>query len=175
MITDNTKDIDEEMEEIDDMDLIEFEKEDKYYEKFYRSSVDYVNLVFLYLDLKGTIIHTKNFKQHINNNKITKELLIHILSKNSKLDNVKYKTVSILKYNIDLEPEKIKNYIEKNDNLYDYIDVTNYLDDIVYNDTIMFLKNLNSLYIIFYPKRNITASTKKIYIKNRKNKTRKRV
>tara|TARA_B100000073_G_scaffold347374_1_gene361487 strand:- start:3741 stop:4241 length:501 start_codon:yes stop_codon:yes gene_type:complete len=162
--------------ELDESDLINFENEDKYYEKFYKSKVEYVNLVFLYLDLNGNIVHTKNYKQVINNNKITKELLIHILNKNSKLNKIRYKTISILKYNIDLEPEKVRNYIEKNDNLYDYIDVTNYLDDIVYNDSIMFLKDLNSLHIIFYPKKNKIVSTKKIYIKkNRKNKTRKRV
>ena len=161
--------------ELDERDLINFENEDKYYEKFYKSNVKYVNLVFLYLDLDGNIVHTKNYKQNINNNKITKELLIHILNKNSKLNKKKYKTISILKYNIDLEPEKVRSYIEKNDNLYDYIDVTNYLDDIVYNDSIIFLKNLNSLHIIFYPKKNKIVSTKKIYIKNKKNKTRKRV
>ena len=67
--------------ELDESDLINFENEDKYYEKFYKSSVKSVNLVFLYLDLNGNIVHTKNYKQDINNNKITKELLIHILNK----------------------------------------------------------------------------------------------
>lgn len=159
-------------DELNDEWIIDFENEEKYYKKFYQDKITNINLFFVYLNKNNEIIHINKHNQKLIDNTITKELLIHLLNKNSILDKQKYKLFELLQYNITLEPEKINDYIY-DQSKYNYLNITNKLDDIVYEDSIMFLNEINSLYVFYKPRKKSTNYTKKIYLKNKNKKTRK--
>ena len=114
----------------------------------------------------------------IENNKINRDELIYILKKNKEHNNKNHKLISVLQYNIDLEPEDVLNYLKYKEK-YNFLTIVSEINDILWNETINIFKNLNSLHIVYYeePKKK-QSTTKKVYIRNaklkRKKHTRKR-
>ena len=110
-------------------------------------------------------------------NCICREEIIEILIKSSLEDNRKYSLLSILKYNITLEPDEIKHYLS--DYSSNYLNIVKNIDTIYFEKTINMFHDLNDIIIIFYEKSNELKefdpknSTKRIYIRslNSKKKT----
>ena len=111
-ITDN-----EEIADLDTSWINEFEKVDKDYESFYMEKLNYVKITFIYVNKLDEIDRVKEDKIFINNtNIISKEEIIEILKKNSIIENKKFKIITILKYNLDLEPLEVRKFLLNNDN-----------------------------------------------------------
>ena len=167
---------DEELEDSSWMNLLEEEEKD--YKSFYKENIDVIKLFFTYVDSDNKIYYIKKDNLLIDNNTIGKEELIHLLKKNKNHNNKQHKLISILQYNIDLEPDDVLNYLKFKEK-YNFLTIVSQINDILWNDTISIFKNLNSLHIVYYeePKKK-SSSTKKVYIRNtklkRKKHTRKR-
>jgi hypothetical protein len=78
----------------------------------------------------------------------------------------------MLKYNFDLEPTEVRNFLLNNNNDYpDYLSVVKDVDEIAWNRTISMFQDLNNLFIIFYENEKIkmqqqktdATKTKRIY------------
>ena len=81
--------------------------------------------------------------------------------------------ISILQYNLDLEPEEVLNYLQYKEK-YNFLTIVSKINNILWNDTISLFKNLNSLHIIYYEEPiKKSSNTKKVYIRNRKLKRKK--
>jgi len=161
----------DEEREIDISWINEFEKIDKDYESLYMDDVMNIMLHFVYINKEDEIekIIEKRFLLR-EKNKITKEELIGILKSHCFLDKKKHSISTILKYNIDLQPQDIRNFlIDKNSET--YLKVVRNIDDILLNRSISMFQDLNDLFIFFYEKKvggNI-KQTKRIYLtKNNK-------
>jgi|MDSZ01.2.fsa_nt_gb hypothetical protein len=153
----------------------EFEKEDEPYKDFYKEQQENMNVYFIYINSDNEIVRTKKEKFILENNKITKTLLIEILKKNMIVKNKKYKPISLIKYNMLLEPDEVQEYIYNSDS-YDFMFIETIIDDIHWDKTISLFQNINSLHILFYEKKKSGAKTKKIYIhKPSRKKTRKKL
>ena len=109
-------------------------------------------------------------------NKILDKTELIFLLKNNKIHNQKkHKLISILQYNIDLAPEDLGSYL-KNQEDFNFLTVKSSLNELKWNDTITFFKDLNSLHIIYYEeKKKSSKNTKKIYIRNLNRKSRKKL
>jgi hypothetical protein len=103
-------------------------------------------------------------------NKILREEIIGILKNNSIDNNTSYGLLSILKYNIVLEPDEIKNYLIDN-NTNSYLSVIKNIDTIIFDKSISMFHDLNDLIFVFYEKskelvkKNLNNTTKKIYLR----------
>jgi len=79
--------------------------------------------------------------------------------------------LSILKYNIVLEPDEVKLYLN-NANGEDYLSIMKNIDGVVFNKSINMFHDLNDLILIFYEKSlelkkpNANNTTKKIYLRS---------
>ena len=87
-----------------------------------------------------------------------------------------YTVLSILKYNIDIEPADVAYYIKNNvekDETYDFLKSVKNIDAIPLNKSISMFQDLNDIIIIFYEKlindkiddARQHTHTKRIYIK----------
>ena len=66
-----------------DADWIEeFNNKEKAYEDFYNKPVENIRIVFLYINGKNELISSKKFKLDIQNETISKNMLINLLKKN---------------------------------------------------------------------------------------------
>ena len=153
------------------MDVLEKEEED--YKSFYKENIDIVKIFYTYVDSNNKIYYVKKDNLLIENNKINRDELIYILKKNKQNNKKNHKLISVLQYNIDLEPEEVLNYLKYKEN-YNFLTVLSKINDILWNDTISIFKNLNSLHVIYYEEPvKKSNNTKKVYIRNRKLKRKK--
>ena len=170
-------DIDNDNDDINFDWIDDFNKDDENYKIFYKNIIDILNINIIYINTDNEIEKITREKLKLKtNNILSKEELIYIIKKNITPDNnstislrtAKYKLLSILLYNVTVEPKDIN---KNNDN--NYLKTVNYLNDIVLENTIEYFKNLNTIYILFYENKNSPSynKTKRISI-NKVKKTR---
>jgi len=158
---------------IDDEWINEYKHEEEKYDIFYKKEVTSIKLFFIYISSHDEIEKIIKDKYNIINKSISKKELTEIIKEHAtranktdankadanKADtNKAYILNSIFKYNITLKPDEIEDFIN-NENEYenDYMSNISLQDDdeefqdILFENTIDFLKDLNAIYI-FYTK-----------------------
>lgn len=162
---------------LDDDWINNFHNIDNMYKDFYKDDLYFINLRILYINRENNIDKIKNepFLMTKPNN-ITREEIIQILKKNTIDNNRRYSLLSMLRYNINLEPDEIKNYLKK-DNPDQYLSIIKNIDSITFDKSIHMFHDLNDLILIFYEKssevktKDPNNSTKKIYLQSNNKKT----
>jgi len=160
---------DEELHDLDDSWLVEFENIDNDYKYFYKENINSVKIHCLYINKNNCLEKIKEETILLNkSNVLSKEEIIEILKRNNKENHIRYSLMHILKYNIDLEPihlkSFLKNNIENNTVKMDYLTTIKTLDNILFQPTIYMFQDLTDIFILFYEPNNKTI-TKKIFIK----------
>lgn len=157
--------------DLDDEWINEFEKIDKVYEDFYKDDLYYINLRVIYVNRENEIDKIKNETFLLTNkNNISYEEILGILKRNSIDNERKYSLLSILRYNIILEPDDVKNYLLNKENQ-NYLSVIKNIDAISFEKSINMFHDLNDVILIFYEKsneivrRDTNNKTKKIYLR----------
>lgn len=165
-----------------------FEKSDKLYQDFYKDDVYYANLQFIYLNRSNEIDKIKQETFLMTTpNLISREEIIGILKKNLIEDDKRYTLLSILRYNIILDVEDVKNFVIKKNSLLltdNFLTVIKNIDAISFKKTINMFQDLNELIFVLYEKTRVMNMnnnntndtnhnniTKKIYLKNTNKKT----
>lgn len=184
MIKDFEEDIIE--EEIDTSWIDNFKKDNETYSDFYTEEVTNITLFFIYINNKNDVENLSRDLMILDRkNTVMRDLLIQIIKQNQIHNNNKYKLISLLKYNIDIEPEEIYNFINnKDDSSFSkrFFIQEKYLNDIIYKNTINIFQDLNSLFFIYKEtspiannkSNNINNITKKTIVFSQKHKTRRR-
>jgi hypothetical protein len=171
--------------ELNDEWINTFEKTDKLYQDFYKDDLYYVNLKFCYVNRNNELdkIKEESFLMS-NKNCITREEILQILKKTTVENEIKYSLLSILRYNITLDADDIKNFIiyssENNENSEtsenSFLKTINNIDAIPFEKTINMFQDLNELIFIYYEKSpelkkvDPNNSTKKVFLKTNTNK-----
>ena len=154
-----------------------FEKTEELYQDFYKDDLYYINLKFIYVSRSNDIEKIKQESFLMSRpNHISREEILQILKRSITDDDRKYSLLSILKYNITLDAEEVKNFVLNEDNEYieerSYLKVIKNIDAITLEKTINMLHDLNDIILVFYEKSNELkevnphTSTKKIYIRS---------
>lgn len=165
------------MEELLDLDttiIDEFEKDDELYNDFYKDKIEQINLYILYVDNNNDLFHIKKDTATLNNGKLEKDDLKNLIRQYIKYQNKKYRLISLLKWNITIEPEEISDYL-RNERKFDFIKSIRNINSVEFEDSINLFHNLNSLYLVFHERWKLLENkTKKVYINKKltKNKTR---
>lgn len=140
-------------ESLDNEWINEFEKEDKDYKDFYNEDLQFLKIHSIYISQKNEIEQIKEEKMFFNDcpNKISKEYLLGILKNNAFNCGKRYSILSILKYNISLQSQDIKNYIRTKESQ-SFLSLIKNIDDISFEKTINMFQDLNELILLFYEK-----------------------
>jgi len=148
-------------EKLDESWIIDFEKIDDVYSKYYKSDIYFIKISYLYVDKENELFKIKEevfFMQ--NPNIVSREELISIIKKSSVLNNKRFSLLSLLKYNINIDPQNIKNFLIYSNNFVSnyeedkYITILKNIDEIVFDKTINMYHDLNNIIIIYYEKNN---------------------
>jgi hypothetical protein len=144
-----------------------------------------IYISFIYINKTNEIEEISREKYKLNKiNFIAKEELTNILKNyiSSHSDNIKtYTITSILKYNINLFSEdEVNEYLSNNFEIdtIPFLTTIKQISDIHLQPSLPIFKELNELFIIFYENIEIklfNKKTKKIYLKNIKNNSRKNI
>lgn len=164
----------EEQLDLDTTIIDEFEKDDELYNDFYKDKIEQINLYILYVDNNNDLFHIKKDTATLNNGKLEKDDLKNLIRQYIKYQNKKYRLISLLKWNITIEPEEISDYL-RNEKKFDFIKSIRNINSVEFEDSINLFHNLNSLYLVFHERWKLLENkTKKVYINKKltKNKTR---
>jgi hypothetical protein len=164
--------MDIEYNNLDDEWINEFEKTDKLYQDFYKDDLYYINLRVIYVNRNNEIdkITNESFLLTTKNH-ISREEILGILKKISTNNDRNYSLLSILRYNINLEPDEITNYLTS-DSDNNYLSVIKNIDAITLEKSISMFHDLNDMIFILYEKSkelkkvNPNNNTKRIYLGN---------
>jgi hypothetical protein len=147
----------------------DFENTDKLYQDFYKDDLYYINLRVIYVNRENEIDKIKHDSFLLSNkNIISENEIIGILKKHSIDNERKYSLLSILRYNIILEPDDVKKYLLNKENQ-NYLSVIKNIDDIIFQKSITMFHDLNDIILIFYEKSTEIVknnNTKKIYLRS---------
>ena len=166
-------DIENDLFDIDTSWIKEFETLDNEYKDYYTEDLTFLQVHCIYINKANEIEKISEDKILLKMPGIlSKEEIIGLIKHNLLCNNVKYSLLSILKFNINIDPIYLKTFI-KNKNSPALIG-NNFLQSIKNIDTIKFDKcismfhDLNDLLILFYEKDKSRDAynklTKKIYI-----------
>jgi len=171
----------EEDYEINNKWLKEIKDTEKDYNDFYKEKPTSIKIYYLYVNKENEVsfCKTETYLLHTTNVKyatLNKDTLITIIKKNSFSNNINYKLISLLKYNLDIDPEDVISLsIHKMDGS-EYLSSESVLRDIVFNDTVCIFQDINSLFLVYYEKEkpmaqlhtnaqaHAHAHTRKIYL-----------
>ena len=160
--------------------LEDFKDEEFVYDKYYKESVTSIQLYLLYIKNKE-LIDVDRQSCVVENGTLKKEVILSLIKKyqrnykldNYKLDNYKldnYKLNALLRYNIDLNPEDITDYLNET-NRDRFLTPEKYLDDIHFDDSIAMLQDLNALYFIYVEDSPHLNQTRRIVLSKKIHKT----
>ena len=181
--------MDNDNDNIGDLDLSwiqDFERIDNEYKIYYTEEISFIRIHSIYLNLNNEIEKMREEKILLKTPGILlKEELLSIIKHNSFSNEIKYSLLSILKFNINLEPIHLKTFLRnKNDSIGNtFLHSIKHIDSIKFDKTITMFHDINEILIIFYPKisKNTTPDqkdhnrTKKVFINsNPKKKTKKK-
>ena len=157
--------------DIDNEWVESYKKQEEKYNDYYNEKVTSVKLCFLYINKDKEIVKKSNDKLILPfKSVLDRDQLIQII-KDKKLDNgKKYKIFSLLKYNIDLLPEEIDDFIhEQENNNYSsrFLIQEQHINDIYFTATISVFHSINTLYFLF-KEENIERNQKNKYAQTRK-------
>ena len=192
----NTDMMDTDIMNIDMMDtdwIEEYENEDNSYEMFYPNALSNIKVNILYVNKRNELekVHEKMIYLSIPN-LLKKEEMIRLIKDYDVMDTIKYKLVSLLVYNIDIQHNELKNYLYGAEK-YDFITSLRNIEDYELKPSLKYLEKVNNIYIVFSEEEekkketdntikkirtdnsNITDSSSSSSSSNTKHKTTKRV
>jgi hypothetical protein len=166
--------------EIDNSWVEAYKLQEEKYNEFYNEKVSTIKVFFLYINTENTVVHLTKEMVNLNaNSTLPREQLITLIKENQISNNIKYKLFSLVRYNINLQPEEINAFVEGSANVQGTTNVEgttnvhgttnvygtanvqglpymnkflipeNYIQDIYFTDTISIFQDLNCLYLIF--------------------------
>ena len=173
---------------IEDLDVIwiqEFENLDNEYKSYYTEELSFIRIHSIYVNNDNDIEKLREEKIILKiPGFLQKEELLSIIKHNSYSNDIKYSLLSILKFNINIEPSNLNNFLRSKDKNIGsfFLQSIKNIDTIKFDKSISLFHDINEIIIIFHEKinkQNIGSFsnnfTKKIRINtNSKKKTRRK-
>ena len=174
--------VDDTIEDLSSDWLTDFEKLDNEYKNYYAEEMSFIRIHSIYVNKDNNIEKLMEEKILLKNPGILqKEELLRIIKNNSFSNNIKYSLLSILKFNINVEPIHLTNFLRNKDENVgtSFLQSIKNIDSIKFEKSISMFHDINDIFIIFHQKININPKskfyTKKIFINpNNKKRTKRK-
>ena len=155
----NAVDTDSDDEILDTTWIEEFKQTESLYNEFYKEPVKAINIFLLYVNKDKELEYIHSDKCVLNENGLLKrEIILSFIKRYQMLYTIQYKLLSLLKYNIDLEPTDIEEFAQAENNR-QFMTSEKYLEDIHFKDSIHMFQDLNALFFLFYEEKTASLQT----------------
>ena len=128
-----------------------------------------INFFYIYVNRQNTLEIIRQGPTYIlQSNTFDKKDLIQNIKENSYVNKKKYKLLSIMKYNIDVDSNNLEDFLNK-DTYEKYTQLIKNIDGIEFTKSTKMFNDLNSIFIIYH-ENAYPSLTKKIKLKHSSNK-----
>lgn len=169
------------IEDLDSTWLQKFQNLDDEYKNYYTEEISFIRIHSIYINVNNEIEKISEEKLLLKNAGILqKEELLSIIKHNSFSNNIKYSLLSILKFNINIQPIHLNNFLRNKDKNIgcSFLQSVKNIDSIKFDKSISMFHDINNILIIFHQKIHNPLKTfnrtKKIFINSNTNKKTKR-
>jgi hypothetical protein len=123
----------------------------EYSKKFKLKRIKDISIYLTYINSENEIEIISKKKLYIENkeNTITRNQMVEIIKNNQRRNNIHYKLISVMVYNINVTPETLSDYIEKPEDFISLFTLSR-IDSFELQSTISILKEFNALYFFFF-------------------------
>jgi len=123
----------------------------EYSKKFKLKRIKDINIYITYVNLENEIEIISRKKLYIENkqNTITRNQLVDVIKSHERRNNIQYKLMSIMVYNVNVTPETLSDYIEKPEDFISLFTLSR-VDSFELQSTISILKEFNAMYFFFF-------------------------
>lgn len=161
--------------DLDESWISEFETSDNEYKLFYKEDIHCITVRSIFIDKQLTIQRIKKEPIVLKTpNRVSREEVVSIIKRTTQdTAPIKYSLLSILKYNIDLEPVQLNTFLKSNNKI-SFLSTVNNVDTVSFGPSIYLFQDLNELVFLFYEKLASNNVTKRVFINSSsvvKNKT----
>lgn len=155
--------------------ITELEEESKILNDFFITENKSIKLYIYYINRKNELYDGIETTLNIENNTLKKSEIIEIIRKYMYIGKKKFRLMSMLSYNFDLNNNEVKNFYKQTKN-YDLLCVHKNIKSINYDETINYFKELNDLYLFFVETKSTTNQnkTKRIVLRKKLKKTKRK-
>ena len=154
--------------------ITEIEEESKTLNDFFITENKSIKLYVYYINRKNELYDGIETTVTMDNNTLNKSKIVDIIRKYMYIGKKKFRLMSMLSYNFDLNNDEIKNYHKSSKN-YDLLYIHKNIKSINYNETINYFKELNDLYLFFVQTNsNNNKQTKRIVLRKKLKKTKRK-
>ncbi len=140
----------DEDEMLDTQWLTSFKQAEAKYSHFYKEPITSIRLYVLYIKDKE-IVHREIDRCSLDTqHSLKRERIMTLIKQYQAHESINYKLKSLFRYNIDLNPEEVDDFVNGaavNDR---FLTSEKYLADIHFKDSIRMFHRLNALYFIFF-------------------------
>ena len=144
--------------DVDNLDvkwLDDVEQHNREYGKFYKDDIFSIKIVFIYTDVNKNIEHVSSKNVDLENKNIfTQNELVSVIHTNNQINKKRYRLLKCYLYNLDIEPDDLKDFI-RNNNKYDvsktdtpFFHLIDVARNIVIYPTISQFQKMNTLYLV---------------------------
>jgi hypothetical protein len=122
----------------------------EYSKKFKMKRLRDINIYITYINSENEIEIISRKKLYIENKKntITRNNLVDVIKNFQRRNNISYKLISIMVYNINVTPDTLTDYIEKPEDFVSLFALSR-IDSFNLQSTISMLKEYNAMYFFF--------------------------
>ena len=174
--------LNDDIEELDSTWLQEFQNLDNEYKNHYTEELSFIRIHSVYVNNNNEIEKISEEKILLKNAGILqKEELLSIIKHNSFSNNIKYSLLSILKFNLNIEPIHLNNFLRNKDKDIgsSFLQSIKNIDSIKFDKSISMFHDINNILIIFHQKlvfkgNDHSNRTKKVFINSNSKKKTKR-
>jgi hypothetical protein len=123
----------------------------EYSKKFKVKRIKDINIYITYVNLENEIEIISRKKLYIENkqNMVTRNQLVDVIKSHQRRNNIQYKLMSIMVYNVNVTPETLSDYIEKPEDFISLFTLSR-VDSFELQSTISILKEFNAMYFFFF-------------------------
>jgi hypothetical protein len=142
----------------------------------FECDVDEIKFYFLYCNTENELIYLKTHDYKLKNtNFLSKEELTKVIRDYRINNNIKYLTVNILKYNINLKFLDVEDYLNDNTKLQLFLKSIK-LKNVQFQKSIKMFQSLNSIFLLFHENHTKLkqSNTKKIELYSHRKKTKRK-
>lgn len=164
------------MDDIDESWTEDFKELERPYDQFYKDRSQSIKLIFLYANSLKELVTVRSERIMLDSdNLLKKKSLYKIITSNNSLNNTRYKLNSILRFNIDANPEDAIDGLNYS-TAEDFSHEDSYMKDVHFLDTICTFQDLNTLFLLFQEdsKTNRQRGSRKTVFKTLTRKTRRK-
>jgi Txe/YoeB family toxin of Txe-Axe toxin-antitoxin module len=154
-MNDNIDYMNDNIDELDFSWIQEFEKLDNEYKLYYTEDISFIKIHIVYINTNNEIEKIREEKIILKTQGILcKEELLRIIKNNSFSNQNKYSLLSILKYNINIEPIHLKTFLRNKNPAIGapFLQSIKHIDTIKFEKSISMFHDINELIIIFHKK-----------------------